>query len=299
MLEYIRQEIPLYERMGVFMEAPRRKKRKPKVYKARTTSRGTDFTADVEPEEEMDMATVTDDEREDFTSGTDEGEELQSDDPDASTNEPSAEEGEGNEDFTAGADDETNNGSAGDETQPGAGDEPQKGAENQEGSEGTGEEDAGEDFTAGADDDGENSGAESDGTGNDGGNADATDTQTEPGQPKPFKKEDMKKFVLFNKFVALHTSIGNYVSKLEISDANDAMINDAHRELKQKFKDLESLLHDYMILKFASDSYVSNKYFYEQVQAAVLILFQLLLNVKTDSKKGKEKERRRKLKTNT
>lgn len=281
MLEYVRQEIPLYEQMGVFMEAPRRKKRKPVVYKARTASRGTDFTADVDPEEDMDMTNVTDDERDDFTSGTDEEEELQSDDPNASTTEPSAGEGETNEDFTDGADTNTEDGSAGGENTSGAGGESQEDAETDEGSDGTGEENAGEDFTAGADDDG----TESDGTGDNNGDTSSTDSSTEPGQPKPFKKEDMKKFVLFNKFIALHTSIGNYISKLEVSDANDSLINNVHRQVKQKFSDLESLLHDYMILKFSSDSYVSNKYFFEQVQAAVLILFQILLNAKNDSKK--------------
>ena len=122
----------------------------------------------------------------------------------------------------------------------------------------------------------------------------ATDPNTDPNadpnaQGKQFKKDDMRKYVLFQQFTKLHSSIENYISKLEMEISDDGRIEAANYEIRSKFQELSSLVYDYLTLKFSSDSYMSNKYFYEQTKTAILILFQLLNNshneIKTTTKK--------------
>ena len=67
-------------------------------------------------------------------------------------------------------------------------------------------------------------------------------------------------------------------SKLEAEITDDGRIEAANYEIRSKFQQLSSLVYDYLTLKFSSDSYMSNKYFYEQTKTAILILFQILNN---------------------
>lgn len=295
MIIHVEKEIPLYKKLGVFTEAPAKAKRKVKSSSGAASNSLTDFTADVESEEELDvndmqLDDVDNGDEDDLTAGSDD-EELETDDP-AETDDASDEPATDDENLTAGADDE---GDGGDNTDEPATDDGDTGGGDEGGDEPVtddgdgGDEPAtddggGDDLTSGADD----------GEDDNGGDDSSDDSSSSDGNGKAFKKDDMKKFKLFQQFINLHTSLENYISKLNTADVNDAILGSAYRQLRIKFRELESLLYDYMVLKFSSDSYTSAVYFYERVKAAVLILFSLLEEAKNKSKENEGKGNKKK-----
>ena len=79
----------------------------------------------------------------------------------------------------------------------------------------------------------------------------------------------------------------------KFSDSDNKILTSVHKEVKKKMKELESLVYDYLLLKFANDSYVSASYFYEQVKVSVLLLLQMLDNSHKDVENTKNKKKSR------
>ena len=298
MIEHVVKEIPLYEQFGVFMEAPkRRKKRKPRVMNGAPSGALSDYTNTVEPEEDlnmddMEMDDITDEELDDLTADADADDPgddtLETDDPDA---EEPADDGE---DYTADADGEdggdgetpdepvTDDGGTQTDGQGdggGTGDNPDTGDGDAELDTGEGD----DDLTADADADG--------GEGGDETPTDDASSGDDPNGQKAFKKEDMKKYLLFKKLKRLYQMIRRWSSKLDIIDSDNKILTSVHKEVKKKMKELESLVYDYLLLKFANDSYVSASYFYEQVKVSVLLLLQMLDNSHKDVENMKNKKK--------
>lgn len=284
MILHIQKEIPLYQKLGVFTEAPKKPARRIRTVNAAAPRSLSDYTSDVESEEELNMDDMEvdgleDGDTDDLTTGADD-EELETDDPAATMKEPDAPE-TGGDDLTTGADDAdgTTAADTGTSQTDDAGGTPDEPATD-DGGDG-GDEPAtgggGDDLTSGADDDG-GGGTDDAETGDDG----------ETGG-KEFKRDDMRKFILFKKFTDLHTSLENYISKLNTADINNNILARVYREVRGKLQEIESMLYDYMVLKFSADSYASAFYFYEQTKALILILFSLLEEAKEKAKQDQEK----------
>nr|DAK22952.1 MAG TPA: hypothetical protein [Caudoviricetes sp.] len=255
-------------RLGLFTEAPKRSR----MINGAASGRLSDFTNGAEPEQEIDTTDTTGDDPDDgadFTDGSDD-ETLETDDPaEGGTDDTEPDTGDSGDDtdFTDGSDGDDSGNDTGDNP-PSDGDDPD-----------TGDDSGGDDFTAGADED-DASGDADTGDTSDGGGADGTDQNGK----QNFKKDNMQKYILFNKFISLRTTIDQFVTRLEKEDANDYFINQQYRKIHKKFSELSSFMYDYMVLKYANDTYIGATYIYEQIKAAVLILLQMLNKVKTGVK---------------
>ena len=76
MIKVIQLEIPLYEEMGVFTEAPKRKKKKKRIVKASAPSSLKDFTDGMEPDEiinvdDIELDDISPEDMNDLTTGYD------------------------------------------------------------------------------------------------------------------------------------------------------------------------------------------------------------------------------------
>lgn len=301
MIKVIQLEIPLYEQMGVFTEAPKRKKKKKRIVKASAPSSLKDFTDGIEPDEIIDVGDIELDDIDpedmnDLTTGYDddglEDTTIQSDD----TGEEDYDDLDftSDSDFTAGIDDEIENDEVQNQENPETvpTDEPVNTAddtpvtdEEQEVSDTTDEPnvDTGEQPVEG------DTGTELDlgDSGTEDFTADAMDpsqqatdtttpdaTTTDPNAQQSATKDDMRKFVLYKKYMSLYNSIDNYLEKIDNIRLDNMAADKVRREVITGFNDIQMILRDYMIIKYSSDSYVQCILMYEKMRTAVLLLFE-------------------------
>ena len=127
----------------------------------------------------------------------------------------------------------------------------------------------------------DDNGDSGDGSGN---NGDAGQNNNQPpsdqGQDgnKAVTKDDFRKFVLYKKFMELYNSLVYYVSKLEYLVIDDYAFACSSREVLKNFDKLTELLKDYMIIKFKSDSYLQNVFFFEKMKANINLNIEILKN---------------------
>ena len=95
---------------------------------------------------------------------------------------------------------------------------------------------------------------------------------------KAVTKDDFRKFVLYKKFMELYNSLVYYVSKLEYLVIDDYAFACSSREVLKNFDKLTELLKDYMIIKFKSDSYLQNVFFFEKMKANINLNIEILKN---------------------
>ena len=115
---------------------------------------------------------------------------------------------------------------------------------------------------------------------------DGTDpNQMTPGDPsadptaggeETITKDDVRKYELFKRFMNLLKSIEYFIEKLENGVSDNENFEVAIKKAHKKFKSLEALLKDYMLLKFQTDSFLQNSFFYEKIKASTLLIFNLL-----------------------
>ncbi len=91
-----------------------------------------------------------------------------------------------------------------------------------------------------------------------------------------FDKSDMRKYQLFKRFIDLHDVTLRFVRTLEAVIVDNADYGVIVVNTTKKLKDVEGILKDYMILKFQSDSYLQNSFFFEKSKTAVMLALELL-----------------------
>lgn len=318
MIKRIAREVPLFESLGLFTEAPK-KKRKPRVISVRPIRK--DYVNDVEPDELLDI----DDTSDDFSDYDDLGSDMDFDMDDLENfddevdivSDPETEPDLGIDDFDSFlADNDVTEDDAPDVNE----NEPEESGEIIDATDGTGEpedttstgsmDDAetqstdvsdtsseedvdGEvlDATAGGGEDPEASGdiggAELDDVPEDGTDPAMDQTSTDPTttdpamvSSEPVTKDDVRKYELFKRFMNLYKSIQYFIDKLENGISDSERFEYASTKALAKFKSLEELMKDYMILKFQTDSYLQNSFFYEKIKASCLLVFELIKNNK-------------------
>lgn len=113
----------------------------------------------------------------------------------------------------------------------------------------------------------------------------ATDSTTaDPNDPstgvnadlEEFDKNDMRKFQLFKRFIDLHDVSVHFISVLDAIISDDADYGAIISNVTTKLKRVEGILKDYMILKFQSDSYLQNSFFFEKAKTTILLAIEML-----------------------
>lgn len=119
--------------------------------------------------------------------------------------------------------------------------------------------------------------------------ADGTDPSADPSAApadgtaqQQFTKDDMRKFQLFKRFLSFHTTLDYFVKKLGESTSDDQKFSYASKMALDKFKKMSDFIKDYMLLKFQSDSFLQNSFTYEKIKASALLTMELLENNKYD-----------------
>mgnify|MGYP003290980332 CR=1 FL=1 len=325
MIKRIARDIPLFESLGLFTEAPK-KKRKPRVISVRPIRK--DYADLVDPEESFDIDDIDDtsDDLSDYDDlGMDDldafGDDISDDefaddlpdddldDSDIDMDDPELSGDLGIDDIPLDDEQETPEDVPeeqppveGEATEPAPEPEeapvdtgveepaptPEEGTEPPVEGEVPVEGDAGGgeviDATAGPEDP-ETSGDMGGGTDLDLVPDDGTDpNQMDTGDPNAdqtageenITKDDVRKYELFKRFINLLKSIEYFIEKLENGVSDNENFEIAIKKAHKKFKSLEALLKDYMLLKFQTDSFLQNSFFYEKIKASTLLIFNLL-----------------------
>ncbi len=342
------REIPLFESLGIFTEAPKKKKRKPRVVSVRPIK--TDYADLVDPEELFDVEDIDDtsddiqgfddlsEDIDDFDDIPNEvdldyedqedlgdlGSDLDSDfdvdslsiddidvndvatEPETTPEEPEPVEGEPTEviDATAGEAVPEQTETQPTEPTPAEGEVPVEGeiqpeqpSEEVPPAEGeVAPEEGGEvvDATTGED------GANIEDTGDlgadvsldtpaDDGTIDsnADPTATDPNAGQSVTKDDVRKHEMYKRFLDLYNAIVYFIERLESGVSDSERFELASTKVLSKFKRIENLTRDYMLLKFQTDSFLQNSFFYEKIKAICLLNFKSLelnKNKKEESK---------------
>ena len=146
-----------------------------------------------------------------------------------------------------------------------------------------------EDYTAGGD-------AEVDAGGDDGGEApaegDAGDTPGDTAEGNGEEQTDspveqLYKYNLYKKFQKVLKSIDEYSIELDNIVSDDFEVNAKYKELTANLKEIESLMEDYMIMKFSKVSFMQSMLFYQRVVTSVDIILQTLKYVREKDLKSK------------
>lgn len=287
MLRKIEREIPLFEKLGLFVEAPR-KKRKPEVINV--TVPRSDYNDSIPAEEEIDidLDDIEIDDAEDYGDYVN-PDEIDIDDEDIDaldiTDEeladlpPEEAESQDNGDIEIEEPEvsdvpaeevpvenpETNDAPPQEDQQA----EPVADVQNQE-------EPAGDTEVIDVD-----SGIDTDYTTEveptaDGSGEETADPNTVQQPKENFTKDDMRKFELFKNFTALYESILYFIEKLDSFVTDDVIFSKTTYKVKKIFSELSELMKDYMLLKFQSDSFLQNSFFYEKIKANSLLAIELL-----------------------
>ena len=74
--------------------------------------------------------------------------------------------------------------------------------------------------------------------------------------------------------MSLFNSIENYIEKIDNIRIENTEAEYTKRDICNKFRDIQKILRDYMIIKYSSDSYVQCTLMYEKMRTAVLLLFE-------------------------
>jgi len=91
-----------------------------------------------------------------------------------------------------------------------------------------------------------------------------------------FTKDDIRKHELYKRFMQLYKTIQYFIDKLENGVSDDERFEYIAKVSLDKFKSLEDLTRDYMLLKYQTDSYLQNSFFFEKIKASCLLIFELI-----------------------
>ena len=242
------------------LEKPKRKN--VKVIKVRGGSRGKDYT-------QMDEDESSDNSSEDTNNDTsDDNSDNTKDSEDNTDDSDNDEESEDNEDYTSDNDSDNTDDSDNDEESEDNEDyTSDNDSDNSDGGDNSDEEEDNEDYTSdGGDDD----------TGDDSDNDSSDSSEDE----KNNKIEKLRKFNLFKDFIKLRGTLETYIEKLDsiVSDNNE--INSLYKNVTNRFRTLNELIYDYMVIKFERNTYFKSFLFYQRVIATMQFNIDLLGKVK-------------------
>ena len=99
--------------------------------------------------------------------------------------------------------------------------------------------------------------------------------------------EQIRKYSLYKKFTRLNETLDTICDSLSSMMSDNSEINQKYKTVAQKLKDLNQLLSEYMILKFASASYIQSMLFYQRSLAIVDINLNILKDLKKEITKTK------------
>lgn len=88
--------------------------------------------------------------------------------------------------------------------------------------------------------------------------------------------ENMRRYNLYKKFMALKDSIDSYTDTLDALVYDDDELNSTTKLVSSKLKKLGEITYDYMTMKFENDTYTQALLFYHQVNAGIRMSFDLL-----------------------
>lgn len=88
--------------------------------------------------------------------------------------------------------------------------------------------------------------------------------------------DSVRQYNLFKEFMKLRNAIDTYITKLEGYISDEPGSNLIIKKATTKFRDLYSLITDYMLMKFELCTYVQNMLFFEKQVASVTLIFKLL-----------------------
>ena len=242
------------------LEKPKRKN--VKVIKVRGGSRGKDYT-------QMDEDESSDNSSEDTNNDTsDDNSDNTKDSEDNTDDSDNDEESEDNEDYTSDNDSDNTDDSDNDEESEDNEDyTSDNDSDNSDGGDNSDEEEDNEDYTSdgGDDDTGDNS------------DNDSSDSSEDE---KNNKIEKLRKFNLFKDFIKLRGTLETYIEKLDsiVSDNNE--INSLYKNVTNRFRTLNELIYDYMVIKFERNTYFKSFLFYQRVIATMQFNIDLLGKVK-------------------
>lgn len=99
--------------------------------------------------------------------------------------------------------------------------------------------------------------------------------------------EQIRKYSLYKKFTRLNETLDTICDSLSSMMSDNSEINQKYKTVAQKLKELNQLLSEYMILKFASASYIQSMLFYQRSLAIVDINLNILKDLKKEITKTK------------
>lgn len=100
---------------------------------------------------------------------------------------------------------------------------------------------------------------------------------------KATKIEKLRKYNLFKDFIKLRQTLENYIEKLDTLIFDDNEINSLYKNITNRFRALDDLIYDYMIIKFERNTYFKSFLFYQRVIATIQFNIDLLEKIKTKS----------------
>lgn len=115
--------------------------------------------------------------------------------------------------------------------------------------------------------------------------------------------DSVRQYNLFKEFMKLRTALDTYITKLEGCISDDPESNLIIKKATSKFRDVYTLVTDYMLMKFELCTYVQNLLFFEKQVATTTLIFKLLrtaddLYVKQTDEPGHKPKRKPTKKTN-
>ena len=108
---------------------------------------------------------------------------------------------------------------------------------------------------------------------------DSDDNKSEE-QTTEDKKEKYKKFNLYKDFINLRTTTDNYISRLENQISDSIECNRMYKDITNRFKNINDLAYDYMVIKFNTANYFESFLFYQRMIAAMQFNIDLLSKVR-------------------
>lgn len=128
-----------------------------------------------------------------------------------------------------------------------------------------------------------------DSAGNDSGEEDSStdDGTDDSGDGEKPSDEQIRKYSLYKKFTRLNETLDTICDSLSSMMSDNSEINHKYKTVAQKLKELNQLLSEYMILKFASASYIQSMLFYQRSLAIVDINLNILKDLKKEITKTK------------